>query len=186
MRACDIMTSPVITVSADTSVKDAADLLATHGFTALPVVDDERLIGIVTEADIVRGRFPRAPRYRHPGTTPTAPTTVGGVMTTPVVAMGPGTDIADLVTTMLDGGLRSIPIVSGSRPTGIVTRGDLVRTLARDDTTIAADIRHHLEMYGGPARWTVTVHDGAARITDTMNDPTDRHVAEVLATAIPG
>jgi CBS-domain-containing membrane protein len=57
MRARDIMTSPVITVRAGTTVQDAAALLAARGFTALPVLDDDdRLIGIVTEADLLRGR----------------------------------------------------------------------------------------------------------------------------------
>jgi CBS domain-containing protein len=62
MRARDIMTSPVITVRPAMTIKEAARLLATHGFTALPVVDDdERLIGIVTEADLVRDRI----RWTH-------------------------------------------------------------------------------------------------------------------------
>ncbi|WP_291412894.1 CBS domain-containing protein [Actinophytocola sp.] len=68
MRARDIMSSPVITVRPDTTIKAAAGLLATHGFTALPVVaDDDRLIGIVTEADLVTTRGPTSrPATRRP------------------------------------------------------------------------------------------------------------------------
>lgn len=66
MRACDIMTKPVITVRPDTTVRDTAGLLASHGFTAVPVVDqDDRLVGIVTEADLLRDRFPRDARNRR-------------------------------------------------------------------------------------------------------------------------
>jgi len=58
MRARDVMTSPVITLRVDVPVHLAAALLASHGFTAAPVVDHERrVVGIATEADLVRGRI---------------------------------------------------------------------------------------------------------------------------------
>ena len=90
MRARELMSTPVITVTPKTSVKQAAILLSSHGFTALPVVDDDdRLIGIVTEVDIVQDRFTRDLRYYHAYTDyvtgtvddfiPTVPATVGAV-----------------------------------------------------------------------------------------------------------
>jgi CBS domain-containing protein len=190
MRARDIMTSPVITVRTGTTVHDAAALLAERGFTALPVVDDDdQLIGIVTEADLIRDRFPRDPRsliHNGPHTAKTGRELVGDVMTSPVTAMGQGTDIADLTTALLDARQRSMPIVDGSRVIGIVTRRDLVRVVGRDDATIATDVRHKLEIYGGPNRWTVDVHGGVVTITDRFDDETDRHVAAALAEAVPG
>ena len=66
MQSRDVMTENVVTVTPATTVKDAAELMAARGFTALPVLDaDGDLIGLVTEADVVRGRFPHDPRY-HP------------------------------------------------------------------------------------------------------------------------
>lgn len=190
MRARDIMTTSVVSVRPGTSVKEAAALLATHGYTALPVVsDDDRLIGIVTEADVMRDRVPRDPRaYCHPLERPatTETTTVGEVMTTPVTAMGPGTDVAVLAGALLDAHQRSTPIVEGSRLVGIVTRRDIVRVIARDDRTIADEVRHRLEVYGGDRRWQVEVHDGVVRIGDEFDDATDRHVATVLAESVPG
>jgi CBS-domain-containing membrane protein len=192
MRARDVMSSPVVTVTTGTTVKQAAELLAGNGFTALPVLDDdEQLIGIVTEADLVHDRFPRDARYRsaHPDyhSAPSAPTaTVGDVMTSPVIGMGAGTDVVDLVTVMLDDRLRSIPIVDGSTVVGIVTRRDLLRVLARDDNEIAADIRRRLANYGRASRWTVEVHDGAVDVTDEFNDATDRHIAAVIVESVPG
>lgn len=190
MRARDIMTTPVTTVRQATSIKEAAAVLAANGFTALPVVDDgDRLIGIVTEADLVRDRVPRDPRALcHPGEElpTTTTTTVGEVMTTPVTAMGPGTDVAVLAKALLDAGHRSMPIVDGARVVGIVTRRDIVRVVARDDHTIAQDVRHRLEIYGGDRHWRVEVHDGMVTIGDRFDDETDRHVATVLAEAVPG
>src|SRR2546423_1797200 len=121
MRARDIMTSPVITVRSGTTVQDAAALLAARRFTALPVVDDDdRLIGIVTEADLVRDRFPRDPRsliHGGPHAESVAVSeTVGEGMTPPVAVMGPGKDIASLTKTLPDARQRPLPIADGSRP----------------------------------------------------------------------
>lgn len=154
MRARDIMTSPVITVRARTTVQDAAALLASRGFTALPVVDDDgQLIGIVTEADLVRDRFPRDARsliHNGPSTRVAAVAkTVGEVMTSTVVSMGSGTDVASLTAALLKAGQRAVPIVDDSRLVGIVTRRDLVRVVGRDDDAIAREVRHKLEIYGG-------------------------------------
>jgi len=195
MRARDVMSAPVVTVTTETLVKDAAKLLIDRDFTALPVVDeDDRLIGIVTEADLVRDRFPRDPRFRHTYLAELAElaagglpgNTVGAVMTTPVTALSAGTDVVEVVTVMLNERVRAIPIVDGSTIVGIVTRRDLVRVLARDDAAIATEIRQRLAGYAGPDRWTVQVHDGRVEISDEFDNATDRHVATVLAEAVPG
>jgi len=195
MRARDIMTSPVVTVTPGTTVKNAANLLASHGFTALPVLDSSgRLTGVVTEADVVRDRFPRDPRHdvsEHDlplvdGSGREPASTVGEVMTAPAVSASADTDVVDLVTEMLKDPVRSMPIVDGSRLVGVVTRRDLVRVLARDDQAIANDVRHQLDMYGAPYRWTVDVRDGAVAINDEFDNATDRHVATVLAEAVRG
>jgi CBS domain-containing protein len=190
MRARDLMTAPVITVRSDSPAKDAMKLLIDNGFTALPVVDDNALVGIVTEADLIHDRIPRDTRFRqgdrdtnqHHG----ARVSVGSVMTSPAIAMAAGADLTDLCQALLDAHIRAMPIVEGAKVVGIVTRGDIVRVLARDDLVIAADIRHRLEIYGGTNRWTVDVQDGVVRIVDAFDNSADRHVASMLAQAVPG
>ncbi|WIX83727.1 CBS domain-containing protein [Amycolatopsis carbonis] len=190
MRARDLMSAPVVAVTPSAPVKEAAEVLTKHGFTALPVVDDdERLIGIVTEADLIRHGVPADVRSGHGR--PVAPAAAAGrtvedVMTTPVTAMSPGTDVADLCQALVDARIRAMPIADGSRLVGIVTRGDVVRVLARADSAIAVDVRHRLEIYGGTGRWEVEVREGVVRIVDRDDDETDRHVATVLALAVPG
>ncbi|HKN98555.1 MAG TPA: CBS domain-containing protein [Pseudonocardiaceae bacterium] len=189
MRACDVMTTPVVTVTTDATVKDTAHLMASRGFTAIPVVDeDDRLIGIVTEADIVRGRIPQDARYRRPtdDELPLPCAAVVDVMTSPVIAMGATTDVADLITAMSDGKIRSMPIVDGSRVVGIVTRRDLVRVIGRADPEIEQDVRHKLAACCGPERWNVRVHDGVVELGDEHDDETERHIALVVAEAVPG
>lgn len=196
MLAEDVMTAPPVTVTPQTRVKTAAGLLVTHGFTALPVVDaDDHLLGMISEADLVRDRFPRDPRHRMRADAddargdalpPTAAATVGEVMTRQVTTATPHTDVADVVTMMLAHGVRTVPVVDGERLVGVVTRRDLVRALARDDEAIARAVRHRLAVYGGSGRWTVQVRDGEVFIGDAFDDPTDRHVAVVLAESVPG
>jgi CBS domain-containing protein len=188
MRVCDVMTRSVVTTTPATPVKDAAVVLAGHGVTLLPVVEADRLVGVLTEADVVRGRIPPDPRrgaWQGSHATP-PPITVGEVMSSHPMTVHPETDAAELASTMIDRGLRSVPVVDEGRLVGIITRRDLVRTIARNDALIAADVRRRLECYGAPDRWTVHVQQGSVTITDQYPDPADHHVALVLAQAVPG
>jgi CBS domain-containing protein len=191
MRAEDVMSSPVVTVRPGTPVKAAIGLVISHGFTALPVVDaDDRLIGIVTEADLVRDRVVADPRtliWRDEvPTVPTPPLTVGEVMTSPVTTVRRSADVAEVAKVMLDARIRCAPVVDGARLVGVVSRRDLLRTLARDDLTIVSDVRHLLAKYGGHGRWTVSVEEGVVTVVDEFDNLDDRHVATVLALSVPG
>ncbi|MBP2328770.1 CBS-domain-containing membrane protein [Kibdelosporangium banguiense] len=193
MRARDVMTTSVVTVGPDTTAKEAADLLVRKGFTALPVVDaDQNLVGIVTEADILKDRIGLDPRsLAHPdwpvdAPNGPAPPTVGAVMTTDVVVRGPKTDAAQVARDMLDHHLRAIPIVDGDKLVGIVSRRDLLRTIARDDELIVLDVRQHLTRCFRRGDWSATVTDGVVTLVDDYSNEEDRHVARVIAGAIPG
>lgn len=138
MRAADVMTSPVITVPELTPVPAAAALLASHGFTAAPVVDSRhRMVGIVTESDLVRGQL--TPEGAPAGRGPVA-ATVSGVMTPDPLCVGPEDDLAEVVWLMQDGSVRSVPIVRDGELVGIVTRRDVLRVIARGEMT-SEDVR---------------------------------------------
>lgn len=128
MKARDVMSSPVITIRSDTPVPAAAALLVSHGFTAAPVVDPHgELVGIVTEADLVRGRVTPEGWPSAYG----AEASVATVMTLAPICFRPEDDVADVVELMLDLGVRSVPIVDDGRLVGIVSRRDVLRTVAR-------------------------------------------------------
>jgi CBS domain-containing protein len=195
MRAQDVMSSPAVTLHPERSVRDAAKVLSSNGFTAAPVVDGNgRLLGMVTEADLVgdrilpdgRGRIWREaetsadPRASKPAAT------VGQVMTRPAVSVTPDADVRDVARMMLADQVRSIPVVDAMGVVGVVTRRDLLKLVARDDMSIAAAVRSHLAAYRGSDYWTVSVHDGAVAIVDDLDSATDRHVARVIAEAVAG
>jgi len=138
VKARDVMTTPVIVLRPETPAREAAALLCAHGFTAAPVVDaGRRLIGMATEADLIRGRIPpdgwAVDDYADPA--------VEAVMTTEPAAMQPTDDLADVVALMLDAGITAVPIVEDGRPVGIVSRRDVLRAVARHELT-SDDVLH--------------------------------------------
>lgn len=177
MQARDVMTREVVTTHPGTSVKDAAEVMARHGFAALPVVDDDgRLAGIVAEADVLRDRLPEDPRLhlRRDDTAPAPPPSslVGGVMTTPVRSVEAAADVADIARLLVHDRLRSVPVVDGERLVGIVSRRDLLRTLVRPDEEIGRELLRLVERYTGELdAWSVTVADGTATVLRTRGTP---------------
>lgn len=137
MLARDVMSSPVITLRPDTPTHAAAALLVSHGFTAAPVVDDERrVVGIATEADLVRGRI--RPEGWPAESAPEG--TVAAAMTPTPITMRPEDDLADIATLMLDERIRSVPIVDDGVLVGMVSRRDVLRCVARRELT-GEDVR---------------------------------------------
>jgi CBS domain-containing protein len=190
MRATDLMTVAVQTVHPETPAKEAARLLVAHGFTALPVVDGvDHLVGVVTEADLIRNRILPDPRALIGDSPPPAAApsgrSVADVMTADPVSVTPTTDAVAVGRLMLDRHLRALPVVDGDRLAGIITRRDMLRAIARDDHTIAHDIRHRLAI-ASDRRWDVEVADGVVTLTCEGADPTESHLATVVASALPG
>jgi CBS domain-containing protein len=120
VQARDVMTRQVVTVGPDTSAEYAGEVMAEHGFAALPVVDDDhQLVGIVAEADVLRDRVPPDPRLhlRRDGGTEAAPPAllVRGVMTQDVRSVEATADVADIARVFVDERVRSAPVVDGQR-----------------------------------------------------------------------
>lgn len=179
MQVRDVMTRPVVTVGPGTSAKYAGELLAEHGFAALPVLDDDgRLVGIVAEADVLRDRLPRDPRLhlrRDDDADTVLPLLVRGVMSERVRCVDPTADVSDVAELFVEERLRSVPVVDGERLVGIVSRRDLLRALVRTDAEIRAELADLVERYTGePGAWDVTVTEGVAtvrRIRGESQDP---------------
>jgi CBS domain-containing protein len=189
MRVRDVMSSPVVTVAPDTHLKEVADLLVRHEVSAVPVVEDGALVGIVSEADLVPLELAPDPRahlapVREPP--PGVPRVVAEVMTREVVALPEGADASEAGRLMLERRIKSIPVVQGRRVVGIVARRDLLKVLARGDEEIAGDLRTLLEEeLGPPSPYRVTVRDGVVELTGPP-DPTVRRLATLLVRGVPG
>jgi acetoin utilization protein AcuB len=125
------MSSPVQIVQADTSVADAYDTMMRMGIRRLPVVQDGRLVGIVTLGDLREARpSPATSLSIYELNYLLARLTVAQVMTHSPYTVTTDTPIQEAARIMLDHKVGGLPVISeDSRPIGIITESDLFRML---------------------------------------------------------
>ncbi|MBP0589757.1 HPP family protein [Paraburkholderia sp. LEh10] len=144
----DIMSSPVVSITPDMTLRAAAELLQRHSIKALPVVDPrQRVVGIVTRADLVNKpksadlRLMEALASRLFKRDATRARVVSTVMTTHVRTVETDTPIAGLVPFFADDGHHHIPVIDAhDRLVGIITQSDLIAGLYRQ-TRIQAEMQ---------------------------------------------
>ncbi len=115
MKAEDVMTTKVITVTEHSTKQQAARLLAQHRISGLPVVNaDNVVVGVVTEYDVIsiEGQ------------------TVGEIMTRGVISVTPDTDLEEVGQLLVHERIKRLPVLDQGRLVGIVSRADLVREVA--------------------------------------------------------
>lgn len=136
----EVMRREVVAVTRGTSLTEVADLLSEHNISGMPVVDDEgRVIGIVTEADVLamagmkRGHTFKD-KLRHLLGEPLPVTKkdhiLSEVMTAPALTTTPDADIREVATLLNEKRIKRLPVVdSEGRLSGIISRGDIVKAL---------------------------------------------------------
>ena len=143
----DIMQADVVTVGANTTVRELAVTLAEHKISGVPVVDERgKVLGMVSEADVILQdadfHFPYyiqflesviylqsiskfEERFRK-----TFGTKVSEVMSKEIVEISPDASVYDAATMMADNKVNRLPVVENGLLVGIVTRGDIVKAIA--------------------------------------------------------
>lgn len=122
MRIADVLKgkgSAVATVEPDTTVTELLELLAEYNIGAVPVVRAGKLVGIVSERDIVR--------RIHTSGAVLLDAQVAEIMTVDVTTCGPGDAVEDLARVMTSRRFRHLPVVVDGEVAGIVSIGDLVK-----------------------------------------------------------
>ncbi|CAM5341049.1 CBS domain-containing protein [Streptomyces chartreusis] len=146
----ELMTKDVVNVRQDAAFADIAKLLAEHGITAVPVVDDEdRPVGVVSEADLLRKEAARLDAdwllpTLHPqpaGRDKAEATTAEGLMTSPAVTARPEWTVVEAARAMERGGVKRLPVVDeAGRLIGVISRADLLRVFLRGDRAVREEI----------------------------------------------
>ncbi|MCD6351585.1 MAG: CBS domain-containing protein [Armatimonadetes bacterium] len=115
--AKDIMTQDVVTVSPDTLVRDVAKILSEKRISGVPVVEGGKVVGICSEADVLRaGSMDK---------------TAGDIMVTDVVSVTPDTDVQEIAQVLTEHGIKRVPVLDAEGTlVGIVSRADIVRSIA--------------------------------------------------------
>lgn len=128
MKVKDIMTKNVTYVNPATTVSETAHLMQMHNVGAIPVCDQNGVVGIVTDRDIVV-------RTVAPGKNPQM-TAVKDVMTAGVSTVSPEMDMKDVTRQMANSQIRRVPVMENNTLVGIVALGD-VAVNAKYDTEVA-------------------------------------------------
>lgn len=142
IRVREVMTNLVLTLRRGDAIADAAKRLSSNRVSGAPVVEDGRVVGVVSDRDLLRayiGRGCWSPAMAYPllflllrATPPeSAAASVGEVMTEKVVTVGPDDTVGRAAALLARHGVRRLPVVGDDGYlVGIVARADLVRCMA--------------------------------------------------------
>jgi CBS-domain-containing membrane protein len=214
MKAQDVMVRDVVTAHPDMKVSEAIELLAEHDVSALPVVDDdEQVVGVISEADLIRREEIDSVKHRPwwlEAVTPTATLAaefakahgrrVAEVMSTDVVSAGEDASLAEIAALLEKHRIKRVPIIEDGRLVGIVSRSNLIQAMAMATSHPQAavpsesdrSIRLELLSRLGEQDWTdfgdrnVIVTDKTVHLWGLVGSPEERKALLALAEGVPG
>ena len=117
MKVSDLAHHELFTAQAEETLDEAADRMSWHQVGALPVVDGQRLVGIITERDLTAALAEGADL---------AITPVADYMTAAPEVLRPDSELADAAHVMLELGVRHLPVVRGGRLVGVLSMRDVL------------------------------------------------------------
>jgi len=146
LLARDIMTTDPVTVGPELSVTEAAHLMSERRIGALPVVEKGRMLGLVTEGDLimqdVKVHFPTflsllggyvfapgANERFESSLRKAVAATVSDVMTAEPITVTGDALVSDVATLMVEREVSRIPVMDGDTVIGIISKSDIVRSL---------------------------------------------------------
>lgn len=210
MQARDVMTTNVITVEPDVSVQEIAKRLIENRISAVPVIErNGRLIGIVSEGDLMRRSESGTERpsswwlslLASPEETARTYVKVHGkhasdVMTHRVITVNDDTPIQEVAETLERHRIKRVPVMSGDKLIGIVSRANLLRGLAAqrkaptsltDDRKIKASVEKSLSEAGVRSLFlTIVVSGGVVNLWGMAESVEEKNAARVAAETAPG
>jgi CBS domain-containing protein len=211
MKASDVMTRDVITVGREASVANAIRLMLDNNISGLPVSDNGKVVGILTEGDLLRrsetGTERQRPRWLEilmgPGRMAgeyvrTHGRKVEAIMTTDLISVAGDTPLDEVVGLMERRRIKRVPVIEGGVLVGVVSRLDLLRVLLR---TIEAqhsedrgddDIREQILAELTKAAWvprdglSISVKDGVVDLNGVILEEKEREALRVVAENVSG
>jgi CBS domain-containing protein len=211
MKAREIMTMEVVSVSPDASIMEAVRLMLQNRISGLPVVDRQgMLVGVVTEGDFLRRaetgtqrkrarwiEFFMGPAQSADDYVRTHGRKVADVMTSTPIAITEDTRLDDVVSLMEQRSVKRLPVVQQGRVVGIVSRANLLHALASvvgelpasatTDVTIREQIMSEFSNKAwSPRDFNVMVRDGVVELWGDILDERERQAAKVAVENVAG
>ena len=141
MKVTNIMTEEVHTIRPDKTLKECAEALKKHDVNGLVVVEDGRVVGVITRADIFKAILPRYPdiieeehymtdlEYIEERVTKLLEMKVRDIMGTPPITVTSDMPIVKAGSTMILRRVKQVPVVDNEKLVGIVTMTDIINRL---------------------------------------------------------
>lgn len=145
--AKDIMTKDVITVSPELPVAELAAIFLENGISGVPVLEDGRLVAVVTENDLIDQAknvhiptvvsildsflFLESTKKMDDEMKKMTGRTVGDICTKGSTFVGEETTLSDIATIMAEKGLHTLPVMAGDTLVGVIGKTDIIRTLIK-------------------------------------------------------
>jgi CBS domain-containing protein len=211
IRARDVLSTsfveaPVIFVAPEKSVRDIALLLAAKKISAVPVVEDGKIVGIVSEGDLIR-RYELGVETNVAGQSTSEVNSdhaksrgkhARDIMTRTVVTVSEDTSLAEIVETLLSKNIRRVLVMRDTELVGVVSRSDIVRVLAArpedarepmsgDDDIIRFKVIETLMSIPGTSPWlsAISVSNGVVELTGTVQDENAWEPSRIAIENIP-
>ncbi len=187
----DVMTNEVVTVGRRTDFKTCVDLLRTKSVSALPVVEGDHVLGIVSEHDLLLKEEERGGNHlRRRELNQARGRTAGDVMHSPALCVGLGASLAEAARLMHKRSVKRLPVVDAAgRLVGIVSRSDLLKTYLRSDESIRREIRVEVlekEMWIDNSAMDVEVKDGIVALSGELETKSLADLVTRLVGAVQG
>jgi len=128
--------SEVQSVSPDTDTKNAIKMMAENGISSLLVMDDNKVIGIFSDKDF---SCKVVAKDRLAEDIP-----ISEVMTSPVCAIRPDQSVDDAMSIMTEKRIRHLPVMDGDELTGLVSIGDLVKAIIKEQKDTIEQLEHYI------------------------------------------
>lgn len=212
MRAKDVMTSAVVTVEPGASVPELAELLRDRRISGVPVVSGGKLVGMVSEGDLLRRYEIGTDRFEsrwwsrlfasRPGSAEyvrSHASRVTDIMTQPVICVDEDTPVVEIVSLFEAHRIRRVPVTRDEQLVGLVSRADLVLALAAKarrsiaqaaagDKAIREQLVDELEHQPWWQRYSsmLTVTEGVVHYWGMLDSEDEKRAARVAAENIPG
>ncbi|MBW1636531.1 MAG: CBS domain-containing protein [Deltaproteobacteria bacterium] len=152
LKASDIMTPSVITVTTETSVKELAGILTSNNISGAVVVDrKKKVIGVVTGSDLIFQNkqlhipavlaildsyfFLESPDKMGQEMQKMAGATVGDIFSKKIITVQEDTTIADIATIMSEQHLHTLPVLKDDILVGVIGKKDIIKTIASEPTS---------------------------------------------------
>lgn len=178
------MTADVITVSPDTTLAEALGVARTHGIRHLPVLEDGRLVGMVTDRDLRLAMPPVWANQHDELQQALHRRTVGELMITDLITTTPDTPVEEAGKILYEKRIGCVPVIENDELVGILTETDLLRAFVELFGTGQASSRVEVRMPNKPGELARVVRaigiEHRINITGLVLPPTDS-VHESLA-----